>query len=157
MRTIKHIPKPAHPIFALIPADTLDKAVSNPTMTMRERTCVILVSSISVYQIDHRSDKRRNLSSIRIRRFKGGSIDSECSQSSSSSFLKKSSKATQAAAVSSKLEDGNISAAVRDLCSDDSPAVFSTDDIEKFKHKHPQEHNEIRVPPSPRHAGSAGL
>ena len=50
----------------------------------------------------------------------------------------KSLYARKAAAVSSKLEDGNISAAVRILCSDDTPVVFSSDN--------PPEYNKIRIP-----------
>ena len=35
------------------------------------------------------------------------------------------------------------------LCSDDTPTDFSTDNLEKLKHKHPLEHNKICIPPSP--------
>ena len=127
VRTIKHIPKPAHSIFASTLADTLDKAVSKPN---DDNAWAVLFNFGAKYlRLPDRSDKLRNLSSIVIRRFKGGSEDSEGPESTPPSFRKKSPEATKAAAVSSKLEDGNISAAVRNLCSDDTPAVFSSDNL----------------------------
>ena len=43
-----------------------------------------------------------------------------------------------AQAVSSKLEDGNIRAAIRLLCSEDSPAPPSLENLHKLQEKHPQ-------------------
>ena len=76
-------------------------------------------------------------------------MDSVGSQSTPPSFRKKNPEARKVAAVSSKHEDGNISTAVRILCSDDIPTVFSSDILGNLKCKHPLEHNEICVSPSP--------
>jgi hypothetical protein len=43
----------------------------------------------------------------------------------------------RAAAVTAKLEDSNITAAVIILCSDDSPAEFSQEAWLKLREKHP--------------------
>ena len=51
------------------------------------------------------------------------------------------------AAITSKLEDGNISAAVRLLCSEDTPAEFTSDNLGKLQDKHPLEHMGVRIPP----------
>lgn len=56
------------------------------------------------------------------------------------------------AAITSKLddrEDGNISAAVRLLCSEDNPAEFITANLEKLQDKHPQEYVDARTPLTP--------
>ena len=52
------------------------------------------------------------------------------------------------AAITSKLQHGNISAAVRLLCSEDNPAEFTTANLRKLQNKHPQEHTGARIPPT---------
>jgi len=42
-----------------------------------------------------------------------------------------------AKAISSKLEDGNVKAAVRLLCSDDAPAQPSPESLAQLQAKHP--------------------
>ena len=51
------------------------------------------------------------------------------------------------AAVSAKLEDGNISAAVRILCSDEVISDYSAETLAKLQLKHPGEHESISFPP----------
>ena len=53
------------------------------------------------------------------------------------------------AAITSKLENGNISAAVRLLYSDDTPAEFTTANLGKLQDKHQLEHMGARMPPTP--------
>ena len=147
VRTIKHIPKPVSPNFASTLVDTLDKVVSSPN---DDNAWTDLFNFGSRFLcLSDRGGKRQNLFSILIKQFNGGSIDSDSHQSTSLSFRKKSPEATKETAVSSKFKNDNVSATFRILCSDDTPAVFSTDNLEKLKHKHPSEHNEIRVPTSP--------
>jgi hypothetical protein len=55
----------------------------------------------------------------------------------------------RAAAVTAKIEDGNITAAVRILCSDDAPADFSNDVYLQLKDKHPAGSTGPRSHPSP--------
>ena len=98
--------------------------------------------------LHQKGSKRRKLSSMLIRRINSGSMDSEGFQSTPPFFRKKSPEATKAAAVSSILEDGNISAAAIIICSIDTPSVFCADNLEKLKHKYPLKNNKIRVQPS---------
>ena len=58
-------------------------------------------------------------------------------------------EAAKVAAITSKLKDGNISAAVRLLCSEDTPAEFTTANPGKLQDKHPLEHMGARIPPTP--------
>ena len=53
------------------------------------------------------------------------------------------------AAITSKLEDGNISAAVRLLCSKDTPTEFTRANLGKLQDKHPLEHMGARIPHTP--------
>ena len=50
------------------------------------------------------------------------------------------------ATITSKLKDGNISTAVRLLCSEDTPAEFATANLGKL---HLLEHMRARIPPTP--------
>ena len=131
VRTIKHIPKPVRPILASTLADTLDKTVSK--LNDGNEWTDLFNFGAKYLRLPDTGGKRRNLSSILIRRFKGGSKDSEGPQSTPPSFRKNSPEATKAAVVSSKLEDCNISTAVRNRCSDDTPVVFSSDNLEQLK------------------------
>ena len=54
---------------------------------------------------------------------------------------------SELAAVSAKLEDGNISAAIRILCSDEVIATYSAETLAKLQLKHPGEHESISFPP----------
>ena len=56
--------------------------------------------------------------------------------SQSNVACRRSAEASRAAAISSKLEDGNTSAAVCILYSNDTPAEFSTANLAKLQEKH---------------------
>ena len=62
---------------------------------------------------------------------------------------RKGGQAARVAAITAKLEDGNISTAARLLCSDDTPAEFTTANLGKLQDKHPIEHMGARIPPTP--------
>ena len=53
------------------------------------------------------------------------------------------------AAISTKLEEGNITAAVRILSSDDSSADFSSSNLDRLRGKHPSEHAGARPSANP--------
>ena len=53
-------------------------------------------------------------------------------------------------AVTDKVEDGNIKAAIRLLCSEDKPAPDTTDTLTKLADEHPQGSNDINVLPYPK-------
>ena len=55
----------------------------------------------------------------------------------------------RAAAISNKLEERNITTAVSNLCSDDSPADFSSSKLDRLCGKHPSEHAGARLSANP--------
>ena len=62
-----------------------------------------------------------------------------------------------ASALTAKIEDGNIKAAVRMLCSDDRPAENSIETLEKLKSKHPPSTLDAERLQSPEKLGCAPL
>ena len=76
----------------------------------------------------------RNVSSAwLLKRLDAGGASPEDEPSHPNVARMRSPKAPIAAATSSKLEDGNISAAARILCSEDTLAEFSAANLTKFK------------------------
>ena len=55
----------------------------------------------------------------------------------------------RATAISSKLEEGNITSAVRILCSDDKQAPINADTLEELRLKHPSPPLDHQPPPPP--------
>ena len=60
------------------------------------------------------------------------------------SFRPRNPEATRAAPITTKLVEGNTSAAVRILCSEDTPAECSIADLAKLQTKHTPEHADAR-------------
>ena len=90
-----------------------------------------------------RGDKRHNLSSVIKKRADDVYQNPTISSSSHTAngppppFHKSNASSSLAARVSSKIEDGNIKAAVRLVCSDDTIAPENQDTLEKLTDKHP--------------------
>src|SRR6218665_2976987 len=55
----------------------------------------------------------------------------------------------RASVISSKLEEGNITAAVRILCSDDKLAPINAETLEELRLKHPSPPVDHQLPPPP--------
>ena len=72
-----------------------------------------------------------------MKRCRGNSSANDSAHPPSQYRLRADSDTLRSAAVTSKLEDGNIAAAVRILCSDDTPAEFSEETLAKLSEKHP--------------------
>jgi len=99
-----------------------------------------------------RGGKRHNLSQIikrRISSFAAGNSDSDATNDSPSVQQRKHSSTTLSQAVSAKLEDGNVRAAVRILMSQDSPAVPSPESLKALAEKHPPASSNLSELPVP--------
>ena len=142
MRTIKYILKPARSAFALALADVLDKVVKGPSDG--EAWQDLLSFGSNFLRVSESGSKRRNLTSVQLKRLKAGSNPSDDAPGHTPSLRPRNSEAIRAVAITAKLEEDNISAAVRMLCSEDTPAVFSIANLAKLQAKHPPEHADAR-------------
>ena len=128
-------------------ADSLDKAVADPSDD--EAWHDLLFFGARYLQQPKRGDKRRKISSLLLKRLMvgGASLDDESNQLKVT--CRRSPEASRAAAIFSKLEDGNISATIRILCSDDTPADFFAVNLEKLQDKHSPAQAGAQSPPNP--------
>ena len=101
-----------------------------------------------------RGGSKRNLSNIINSRTAAWNKDlgpTIHSQSTDGGASRKSTESSRlAAAVSSKLEAGNFRAAVRIICSSDTPAQVNQDTLKALQAKHPGPASDRRVPCDPR-------
>ena len=100
-----------------------------------------------------RGGARRNLSNIinrRVQEWNNGSELTVQPQTSRMSRGKKLDNSTLAAAVTSKLEAGNFKAAVRIICSSDTPKQADQDTWKILRSKHPDSATDSRVPCDPK-------
>ena len=133
---IKHIPRSARHSCAQHLAGLL-RNVSNKADD--PATWISLLNwGGSILQPLKRGGKRHNLTSSikrRISSFSGSSVPDlevhpvRCRSVDPSAQLRQ--------AVASKLEDGNLRAAIRILCSDDAPLPISDDSFQQLQSKHP--------------------
>jgi len=96
-----------------------------------------------------RDEKRHSLSKAikqRIVSFTAGQADSG---SANSTVKQPSSPTTLSQAISAKLKDGNVRAAVRLLMSADSPAVPSLESLKALREKHPPASSNLTDLPTP--------
>lgn len=116
---IKHIPKSARPACASHFAAVLRAIVAKPTDNTNWLS--LFNWGVSVLQPPKRGGKRHNLTSNIKRRISEFSPGAVLTPSNEFSASRKSTPPDTllAQAVSSKLEDGNIRAAIRLMCSDD--------------------------------------
>jgi hypothetical protein len=133
---IKHIPKSARPACAAHLSKLLRQVTAQPGNS--SNWVAVLNWGASILPIPKRGGKRHNVNSVikkRIDTFLPTGIDlNNCiarrrRNTSSATLL--------AQAVSAKLEDGNLKAAIRILNSDDCLAQPSKETLEKLQAKHP--------------------
>ena len=91
--------------------------------------------------------RKKNLSSTIIKRTNARRDDDEADVHPLFTHPPRDPTSSKLAAVSVKLKEGNSTAAVRILCSDEVVADFSTKTSAKLQLKHPAEHNEASFPP----------
>ena len=147
LRTIHHIPKPARAACAAALADTLDGVVNEPQST-KAWTALLHFGSLFLH-VTERGGKRWNISSILLKRLNTGPTSADDHSDLPTIHCKSDADSARAAAISTKLEEGNITAAVMILWSDDSPADFSSSNLDRLRGKHPSEHAGARPSANP--------
>ena len=138
---IKHIPKSARPSCASHLAALLRSVASNPDST--PKWLELFSWSHAVLQTPKRGDKRHNLAATirqRIASFSARQPDgySQSADPTQNAQRKNSRTSTISQAVSAKLEDRNVRAAIRLLMSQDSPAAPSPQSLSELREKHPR-------------------
>lgn len=134
-RSIKHIPKAARFTCARTLTSVLSTVVAHPESAANWQA--ILDFGFDILRCPVRGGKRHNLSSTILKRCGGNASEGDFRPPTFQFMRRADDESLRAAAVTAKLEDGNISAAVRILCSDDSPADFSQETWLKLQDKHP--------------------
>jgi len=142
---IKHIPKSARPACATHLTSILHSIVSDPSSITNCR--FLLCWGGTVLCPPKRAGRRHNLCTELKRRISSYSSGFSASYHPTASHPK--SKISLSQAVASKLEDGNVRAAVRLLTSQESPATTSADTIASLRDKHPTSSGKLDDLPSP--------
>ena len=132
------MPKPARAACAAALADTLDGVVKEPQSTRAWQA--LLHCGSSFLHVPEHGGKWRNVSSILLNWLK--TVLTSQDDYSDLPMINRKGEADLArvAAISIKLEEGNISASVRILYSDDIPANFSSSNHDRLHDKHLSEH-----------------
>lgn len=149
LRITKHIHKPALLAFAAALPDVLNKVVKGPS---DGEACQDLLSFGSNFlRVLKHGGKQRNLTYVLLKLLKAGSNPSDDALWYIPAFPQRNSKTKRSATITAKLEEGNISAAVRNLCLEDSPVEFSNTNLAKRQAKHLPEHVDAHLPLTPVH------
>ena len=144
---IKHIPRSARPACGGLLTSIIKDILNKPSEVENWNRLVSFSSAILFKPA--RGGKRYNLTNAIKKRTCNFSdqwdIDNGCpAWQDSNSHRRRSDESKLADAVSAKIEDGNLRAAIRILCSDDTPAVESMENLEKLITKHPSAPDDTR-------------
>jgi hypothetical protein len=146
---IKHIPHSARHSCCSHFSTVIRSVINSPDNLESWRN--LLESAGKLLSIPPRTGKRHNLANLikaRISAFPDiCTQDSKSRVKSSSHRARKDTDSRLAAAVSAKIEDGNLKSAIRLLCSDDKPAIPSAETAAKLTEKHPSAPADRRSPP----------
>ena len=132
---IKHIPKSARPACASHLAKLLRGVTAQPGDA--KNWLAVLNWGSSILAVPKRGGKRHNVTSVIKKRIASFPVADVHDQVAFTQTHNKSASSLLAQAVSAKLEDGNLRAAIRIICSDDSPAQPSREALQKLQEKHP--------------------
>jgi len=134
---IKHIPKSARPAYATLLSKLINKV--NADTDNVESWISLLNFGKCVLQKPARTGKRHNFVNVIKKRTGsdfGTPVDDRPTGPEPRS-RKRDAESILAAAVTAKIEDGNIKAAIKILCSDDKPAADSEETYNKLLECHP--------------------
>ena len=137
MPLIKHIPKSAHSSCGKLLIEILQKINSN-TSNIKSWS-VLLNFGILILAKPLRTDSKQNLASIIKRRVSDFSCDIPIVVDTSNKKHKSQVNSDEnfAKLITSKIDDGNIRAALRILLSDDKPAENNDETYTKLLERHP--------------------
>ena len=133
--TIKHIPRSARPHCARQLSSAISAVLADPDNTDKWQT--LLCYSSIMLAAPPRAGRRHNIAAVLKRR----SMTDEPNDSTMTHIGRKKrnndTDATLEAAVRSKIEDGNVKAALRILCSDDRVAPVNDSTVTALRDRHP--------------------
>ena len=148
-QTIKHIPKAARLECARALANVLNKIVDNP-LSVSEWSHLLYYGK-EVLIAPPRAGRRVNLPNMIKKRNACYISRREVTQSDATTKYKPSRTNDDffSSIIRSKIEDGNIRAAVRILCSDDSIAADNPETLQSLRDKHPSNRENLSAPLDP--------
>src|SRR6218665_780341 len=136
---LKHICRGARPACARALASVLRDICVNPSSI--ESWSALLNFAPAILGQPPRAGKRRNMTTVIKARVEGWTKGSEMADakldSSTGARRQRSQEEKMLAAIGSKLEDGNIRAAIRILCDGGNLAIPDGDNLALLKEKHP--------------------
>ena len=132
---IKRIPKAARPACCKHLSELVRKVTQDPSHV--PAWSALFGFGQHILGQPPRGGKRHNLTSTIKKRTTEPAQPAVEEDEAGPKYKKKSASEVMAAAVSAKIEDGNIRAALRILCSDDKPADMSQATLTKLEAKHP--------------------
>lgn len=147
-RIIKHIPRSARAHCT----SELTKAIKG-VLTRHDNHdawSTLLLFGRSILSAPRRTGRRHNVANT----LNGRTLDQPSDQQPNDCFAgsnrhNQDELSCRVAAVRSKIEDGNVRAAVRIICSDDKPASVDSDTVQALKLRHPPAPSDRRVLPDP--------
>jgi len=156
-RILKHIPKAARPSVSRLLATIINRILADPT-SVHQWQCLLSFAAVVLEQ-PMRGGRRHNLTATIKKRAesyfndwpdKGALVfDQQLHSHRPPVRCSDEGETARAAAVSAKLEEGNITAAVRILCSDDKPAPINAETLAELEMKHPTPPEGLQLPLPP--------
>ena len=132
---IKHIPKSARPACATHLTSLLNKVRVNGSDL--EAWSSLLHYGAHILYKPARTGMRHNLASIIKKRMDGSGSIEQPRSANSAHHRRRDANELLAAAVTAKVEDGNLKAAIRILCSEEKPATDTDATYIKLLERHP--------------------
>ena len=133
--TIKHIPKSVRGGCAAYLVDILNKIVSDPE-DLRTWTSLLAMGE-DILLAPKRTGKKHNLAALIRKRINGETGHTSERDGKTKNLKSRSPEESLSAIVTSKIEDGNLRAAVRILCSEESIAPDNEETFKELCLKHP--------------------
>src|SRR5208282_3222187 len=147
---IKHIPKSARPSSSSLLSSLINKVNTNPDDL--ESWSSILNFGRNILVKPARTGRRHNSASIIKKRTEADTqSEGELIIHPEVRHKKRDASSLLAAAVTAKIEDGNIKAAIRILSSEEKPAVDEEATYKKLTERHPAPPVDRDLAPDPRH------
>jgi len=144
---IKHIPRSARPHCAAQLATTIKKIISYPEDS---NTWILLLNfGEKLLLAPPRSRRKYNIANVMKTRTIEATPIVAVHKPASSRLPARSDGLELSMAVRSKLEDGNIRAAVRIICSDEKPALTNDATLDALRQRHPPTSVDRSVVPDP--------
>ena len=151
-RVVKHIPRSARTHCASLLTDAIGRVLANPRDHSAWAT--LLGFTQSILAAPARAGRRHNVASSIIKR-KLDDVPTVNVGPWGALKPRRDDASSLAAAVRAKIEDGNVRAAARIICSDEKPAVEDDATLDALRQRHPAAPSDRAAPPDPSLLGAA--